>query len=197
MRVKMISDDCLVECPIDDDDEESLAVSAPPPPEFASKDPTPSPKPPTPSTAPAAPVQMPLINRDPYGINQHLKVEVSDVLAEPASPRSIDQVWLYSVLGFEKARLWSYRVLSLLLAVPFALLCGISLAVLACLHVWCVVPFVQLSNTFLPCLRSIWMCAVNVLISPLCTSLALCCSQIAIILSKKDSQPTKLEKEVA
>lgn len=85
MRVKMISDDCLVECPIDDDDEESLAVSAPPPPEFASKDPTPSPKPPTPSTAPAAPVQMPLINRDPYGINQHLKPTVHSVCTDTRS----------------------------------------------------------------------------------------------------------------
>lgn len=66
----------------------------------------------------------------------YLQVEVSDVLAEPASPRSIDQVWLYSVVGFEKVRVWTYRCLSLLLAVPFAFLCGVFLATLACLHVW-------------------------------------------------------------
>lgn len=64
------------------------------------------------------------------------QVEVSDVLAEPASPRSLDQVWFYSVLGFEKARVCTYQVLSLLLAVPFAFLCGVFLATLACLHVW-------------------------------------------------------------
>lgn len=63
-------------------------------------------------------------------------MEVSDVLAEPDRPRSIDQVWLYSVVGFEKARIWTYQCLSLLLAVPFAFLCGIFLAILACLHVW-------------------------------------------------------------
>uniref|UniRef100_A0A8C6TZ47 Caveolin n=1 Tax=Neogobius melanostomus TaxID=47308 RepID=A0A8C6TZ47_9GOBI len=168
----MISDECLVECPIDDDeDEEQLALSAPPPPEFASK--------------------------GPYGINQHLKVEVSDVLAEPASPHSLDQVWVYSVLGFEKTRVLSYRILSLLLAVPFALLCGVSLGFLACLHVWFVVPLAQLSHTFIPCLRSLWICTVNVLISPLCSSLALCCSHVAIILSKKDWQPQKSDTEVA
>lgn len=65
-----------------------------------------------------------------------LQVEVSDVLAEPATPRSIDQVWRYSVAGFETTRIWTYRCLSLLLAVPFALLCGVFLAILACLHVW-------------------------------------------------------------
>lgn len=58
------------------------------------------------------------------------------MLAEPASPRSLDQVWLYSVLGFEKVRVCTYQVLSLLLAVPFAFLCGVFLATLACLHVW-------------------------------------------------------------
>uniref|UniRef100_A0A8C9ZSB5 Caveolin n=1 Tax=Sander lucioperca TaxID=283035 RepID=A0A8C9ZSB5_SANLU len=177
----MVSDDCLVECKIDDDDsdadnggEEQINMP-PPPPEFASKAATPV---------------------DPYGINQHLKVEVSDVLAEPATPRSIDQVWLYSVVGFERTRIWTYRCLSLLLAVPLALLCGISLAILACLHVWFVVPCVQLSNTFLPCLRSLCMCTLNSFISPFCTSLALCCSQIAISLSNKDWHQMKDKETV-
>lgn len=76
---------------------------------------------------------------DPRCLDSHPpteQVEVSDVLAEPASPRSLDQVWLHSVLGFEKARVCTYQVLSLLLAVPFAFLCGVFLAALACLHVW-------------------------------------------------------------
>ncbi|XP_023259458.1 caveolin-2-like [Seriola lalandi dorsalis] len=189
----MVSDDCLVECKIDDDSEEDdgggeQMTTPPPPPEFASKAPTPAPKPPSPPTAPATPTPTPThpVNRDPYGINKHLQVEVSDVLAEPATPRSIDQVWIYSVTGFESARVWTYRCLTLLFAVPFALLCGIFLAVLACLHVWFVVPCIQLSNTFLPCLRSLCMCALNVVISPFCMSVALCCSQIALSLSNKD-----------
>ncbi|XP_029291894.1 caveolin-2 [Cottoperca gobio] len=194
----MVSDDYLVECKIDDDSDEDYRgpeeqiTTPPPPPEFASKASTPASISPTPPTAPAMPTPTITpsptypINRDPHGINQHLKVEVSDVLAEPATPRSIDQVWLYSVVGFEGARIWTYRCLSLLLAVPLALLCGISLAILACLHVWFVVPCIQLSNTFLPCLRSVCMCAVNVFIAPFCTSLALCCSQITITLSNKD-----------
>ncbi|XP_040914980.1 caveolin-2 isoform X2 [Toxotes jaculatrix] len=201
----MVSDDCLVECKIDDDSDEDAGGgeqmnTPPPPPEFASKTPTPAPKPPTPPTAPATPTPTPTptppVSRDPYGINKHLQVEVSDVLAEPATPRSIDQVWLYSVTGFERARIWTYRCLTLLLAVPFAFLCGIFLAILACLHVWFVVPCIQLSNTFIPCLRSLCMCAVNVFISPFCTSLALCCSQIAISLSNKDWHQMR-DKEAA
>ncbi|XP_029912394.1 caveolin-2 [Myripristis murdjan] len=189
----MVSDDCLVECKIDDDDDEDSAGAGeeqlntpPPPPEFASKAPTPPPKPPTPPAGLVAQTPTRPENRDPYGINQHLKVEVSDVLAEPDTPRSIDQVWFYSVVGFESARIWTYRCLSLLLAVPFALLSGVFLAILACLHVWCVVPCIQLSNTFLPCLRSLWMCVLNIFITPFCSSLAHFCSQIAISVSNKD-----------
>ncbi|KAM3871554.1 caveolin-2 [Diretmus argenteus] len=198
----MVSDDCLVECQIDDDDEDEdngggeQINTPPPPPEFASKSPTPPSKPPpTPPAAPATPTPTQPVNRDPYGINQHLKVEVSDVLAEPATPRSIDGVWLYSIIGFESARIWTYRCLSLLFAVPFALLSGIFLALLACLHVWFVMPCIQLSNTFLPCLRSLWMCVVNMFIFPFCLSLARCCSQIAISLSNKN-WPLMSEKNV-
>uniref|UniRef100_A0A3P9N4R2 Caveolin n=1 Tax=Poecilia reticulata TaxID=8081 RepID=A0A3P9N4R2_POERE len=162
----MVSDDCLVECKIDDSDEEQV-ITPPPPPEF--------------SPAPTRPV-----NRDPRGINQHLKVEVSDVLAEPATPHSISGVWTYSLVGFERTRIWTYRCLSLLFAVPLAFLCGLFLAILACLRVWFLVPCIQLSNTFLPCLSSLFICAVNVFISPFCMSLALCCTQISISLSNKD-----------
>uniref|UniRef100_A0A3Q1EGI5 Caveolin n=1 Tax=Acanthochromis polyacanthus TaxID=80966 RepID=A0A3Q1EGI5_9TELE len=189
----MVSDDCLVECNIDDsdDDDGEQVNTPPPPPEFASKASTPAPKPPTPPVAPPTPESTSPVSRDPNNINQHLKVEVSDVLAEPSTPHSIDQVWIYSVTGFESTRIWTYRCLSLLFAVPFAFLCGVFIAVLACIHVWVLVPCLQLSYTFLPCLRSLCLCSLNVFVSPFCSSLALCCSQIAVSLSNKDWSQTK------
>ncbi|XP_041860582.1 caveolin-2 [Melanotaenia boesemani] len=180
----MVNDDSFVECKIDDSDEEQINTP-PPPPEFASKASTPAPKPPTPPTVPTTLVPSPPVNRDPNSINQHLKVEVSNVLAEPATPHTMDGVWVYSIVGFEKTRIWTYRCLSLLFAVPFALLCGILLAFLACIRVWFLVPCTQLSHTFLPCLQSLCTCALNVFIAPFCMSFALCCSQVAISLSNK------------
>ncbi|KAM6976787.1 caveolin-2 [Aplochiton taeniatus] len=192
----MVSDDCLVECPIDDDDDEEeeededdaaleIEPPPPPPPQFASKPPTPPSPAATPPTAPATPTSEQPKTRDLYGINQHLKVEFSDVLAEPAWPHSADRVWTYSAVGFETARLWGYRCLSALCAVPLALLSGILLALLACLHIWCVMPCIQVCHTCLPCVRSLWMAVVNIFISPLCSSIALCCSQISISLAKE------------
>ena len=73
----MVSDDCLVDCQIDDDKEEEM-IEVPPPPEFASTPPTPSPvsfSPTSPvSSPPTPPITSPLKNRDPHGINQHLQV---------------------------------------------------------------------------------------------------------------------------
>ncbi|KAM9752889.1 caveolin-2 [Menidia menidia] len=181
----MANDVTLVECKIDDSDEEQM-TTPPPPPEFASKASTPAPKSPTPPSVPVTPAPTRPVSRDPNGINRHLKLEVSDVLAEPNTPHTIDGVWIYSLSGFERTRIWTYRCLSLLFAVPLALLCGVFLAILACLRVWFLVPCVQLSNTFLPCMRSLCMCAVNVFISPFCVSVALCCSQMAVSLSNKD-----------
>ncbi|XP_057686185.1 caveolin-2 [Corythoichthys intestinalis] len=178
----MVSDDCMVEYPISDsgeDDAEGEEINTPPPPpEFASKTENPLPS--------AGPDTTPNVNRDPLGINQHLKVEVSDVLSAPAPPHHIDQMWLFSAVGFEKTRVWTYHFLSLFLAVPFAFLCGSFLAVLTCLHFWFVVPVLQMSNTFRPCLRTLCFCAVNIFIAPFCMFFALCCSHMALLVSSRD-----------
>ncbi|XP_036388091.1 caveolin-2 [Megalops cyprinoides] len=171
----MMSDEYLVECKIDDDDDEEdekLHQTPPPPPQFS-----------TPAT-PQPLVSQPE-SRDPYGINQHLKVEFSDVLAEPASPHSCDRVWIYSGIGFESARIWSYRCLTLLCAVPVSLLTGCLFAFLACLHIWCVMPCVQVFHSCLPCVRSLWLSVVNIFIAPLCSSVARCCSGLYVKLSKE------------
>ncbi|XP_062316350.1 caveolin-2 [Osmerus eperlanus] len=184
----MVSDDCLVDCQIDDDEEEEI-IEVPPPPEFASTPPTPSPvssSPTPPVSSPSTPpITSPLKNRDPHGINQHLQVDFSGVLAEPAEVHSADRVWLWSVLSWELVRLWSYRCLSLLCGLPLALLAGCLLALLACLHIWCVAPCVQVCQSCLPCVRWVWTCVVDIFISPFCSSLSRCSDHISISLAKE------------
>ncbi|XP_062872134.1 caveolin-2 [Trichomycterus rosablanca] len=175
----MISDEYLVECRIDDDDdscdadeEDDMKIQTTPtvPPQFCSN-------------------SQVCINqgqtRDPYGINDHLKVDFSDVLAEPVSTHSYDRVWVYSSIGFESARIWSYRCLTALCAIPVSCISGCLFALLACLHSWCVMPCVQMCHTCLPCVRSLWMSLVNIFIVPVCVSVAHCCSGIYILYSKE------------
>ncbi|XP_026882747.1 caveolin-2 [Electrophorus electricus] len=171
----MMSDEYLVECKIDDDenedDEEMKNIHS-------------CPTPPTQFTSASQNSLIYAESRDPFGVNSHLKVDFSDVLAEPASTHSYDRVWVYSGIGFEAVRIWSYRCLTTLCAVPVSCLSGCLFALLAFLHIWCVIPCVQVCHTCLPCVRSLWTSAVNIFIVPLCTSVARCCSGIYILLSQ-------------
>lgn len=68
--------------------------------------------------------------------HSYLQLEFSDILAEPSSFRSFDRVWTWSDIVFESSRLWCYRIISLLCAVPVSLFSGFLFACLGCLHIW-------------------------------------------------------------
>uniref|UniRef100_A0A8C2IC90 Caveolin n=1 Tax=Cyprinus carpio TaxID=7962 RepID=A0A8C2IC90_CYPCA len=143
-------------------------------------------------------------DRDPKGINKCLKashtintvpknsfsddvstqVTFEDVLAEPASVRSFDKVWLWSHALFEVSRLWVYRIVSLLLAVPVALAAGLLFAVLSCLHIWLIVPSVQLLVINLHWIKVVWHNMLKIAISPFFRSFGKCCGFIRIGLEK-------------
>ncbi|XP_051271170.1 caveolin-2-like [Dicentrarchus labrax] len=131
----------------------------------------------------------PLIHdRDPKRINKSLKVTFEDVIAEPPSVRSFDKVWLWSHALFEVSRLWCYRFISLLLAVPVSLVAGLLFAVLSCLHIWLIMPCVQLLLINMHWVQTVWGSILNILISPVFTSIAKCCSRITIYLAKDEDR---------
>uniref|UniRef100_A0A3P8TDX6 Caveolin n=1 Tax=Amphiprion percula TaxID=161767 RepID=A0A3P8TDX6_AMPPE len=131
----------------------------------------------------------PLIHdRDPKRISNSLKVMFEDVIAEPPSVRSFDKVWLWSHALFEVSRLWCYRFISLLLAVPVSLAAGILFAVLSCLHIWLIMPCVQLLLINMHWVQTVWANTLNILISPLFTSMGKCCGQINILLAKDENK---------
>ncbi|KAM6469451.1 caveolin-2-like [Liasis olivaceus] len=123
--------------------------------------------------------------RDPQGINQHLKLEFSDILAEPSSFRTFDRVWTWSGIIFESSRLWCYRIISLLCAVPVSLCSGFLFACLGCLHIWCVMPSIQLCTMAMPPVRTLWASILDVVVAPLFTSLGRCCSAIYLTVTQK------------
>ncbi|XP_064160021.1 caveolin-2-like [Anguilla rostrata] len=121
-----------------------------------------------------------LKDRDPKGVNQCLKVTFVDVIAEPPSVRSFDKVWLWSHALFEVSRIWFYRIISLLLAVPLALIAGVLFALLSCLHIWLIMPCVQLFLINMHWVQTIWASVLDITISPLFSSMGKCCGAISI-----------------
>ncbi|XP_035238853.1 caveolin-2-like [Anguilla anguilla] len=128
----------------------------------------------------------PLLNeRDPRGVNECLKVSFEDVIAEPQSVRSTDKVWICSHTLFEVSRVWLYRIFTTLLAVPVSLISGILFAILTCLHIWLIMPCVQILLLNTRCPRTLWNSVLEVFISPLFRSIGKCCSAVGIHLTRK------------
>ncbi|KAM8756313.1 caveolin-2-like [Acanthopagrus schlegelii] len=130
----------------------------------------------------------PLHDRDPKGVNKSLKVTFEDVIAEPPSVRSFDKVWVWSHALFEVSRLWCYRLVSLLLAVPVSLAAGLLFAVLSCLHIWLIMPCVQLLLINMHWVQTVWSSILNILITPFFTSIGKCCGGVVIRLAKEDAR---------
>ncbi|XP_026774814.2 caveolin-2-like [Pangasianodon hypophthalmus] len=119
-------------------------------------------------------------DRDPKGMNDFLKVAFEDVIAEPASVHSFDKVWLWSNALFEVSRLCLYRFISLLLAVPVALLAGLLFSILTFLHIWFIVPTMQLLLMNMHWVKVVWASVLDLTISPFFFSLGRCCGSISI-----------------
>ncbi|CAL8338121.1 unnamed protein product [Merluccius merluccius] len=128
----------------------------------------------------------PLINaRDPRGINECLQVTFEDVIAEPVAVRSTDKVWLWSNALFEVCRVWSYRVVSLLLALPMAVLSGLLFALLSCFHIWMVQPCMRCTLIGTHWLQSLWAVVLEVAVRPIFTSAGRCCGGFRVHLAEE------------
>ncbi|XP_066490445.1 caveolin-2 [Tiliqua scincoides] len=124
-------------------------------------------------------------DRDPKGLNSHLKLGFEDVIAEPESTHSFDRIWICSHALFELSRYLIYKLLTLFLAIPLAFVSGILFAVLSCLHIWIVVPFIKSCLMALPSVQAIWKSVTDVLVAPLFRSMGRCFAAVNIRLDQE------------
>ncbi|XP_077459944.1 caveolin-2 [Stigmatopora argus] len=123
----------------------------------------------------------PLLNgRDPRGMNDCLKVTFEDVIAEPVSVRSGDRVWIWSHALFEVSRVWVYRIITVLLAIPMSIISGILFAHLSCIHIWMISPFIKYILIGTIWLQNLWNVVLDVIVRPLLTSAGQCCGRFNI-----------------
>ncbi|NWV66069.1 CAV2 protein, partial [Malurus elegans] len=142
------------------------------------------------------------LDRDPHGMNSHLQgragpgrggrgrgsgprrllfqLGFEDVIAEPELTHSFDKVWICSHALFELSKYVIYKVLTLVLAIPLALVVGIVFATLSCLHIWIVVPFVKTCLMVLPSVQTVWKSLTDVFVVPFFHSLGRCFAMVNI-----------------
>ncbi|XP_053572668.1 caveolin-2 [Bombina bombina] len=124
-------------------------------------------------------------DRDPHDLNSHLKLAFEDVIAEPPNTHSFDKVWICSLALFEISKYIIYKVLTLILAIPLAFVIGLLFAVLSCIHIWVVMPFVKTCYMVLPSVQTIWKAVTDSLIAPLFASMGKCFSSVNVQLDNK------------
>ncbi|XP_078530482.1 caveolin-2 [Lissotriton helveticus] len=105
-------------------------------------------------------------DRDPQGLNSHLQIGFEDLIAEPSTTHSFDKVWICGHALFEVSRYLVYKLLTLLLAIPLAFLAGLIFALLSCVHIWIVMPFIKTCLIMLPSVKTIWKTTTEAFIAP-------------------------------
>ncbi|XP_014818830.1 PREDICTED: caveolin-2 [Calidris pugnax] len=114
-----------------------------------------------------------------------LQLGFEDVIAEPELTHSFDKVWICSHALFELSKYAIYKLLTLVLAIPLALVVGIVFAVLSCLHIWIVLPFVKTCLMVLPSVQTVWKSLTDVFIEPFFHSLGRCFAMVNIRLDQE------------
>ncbi|XP_050414695.1 caveolin-1 [Patella vulgata] len=120
------------------------------------------------------------LNRDPNDINDHLKVQFEDVLAEPDGARSFECCWNCSRLCFNCSKGCCYKFLTLICALPFALCWGCSFAMITFQHVWHFTPLLRAWMINLGCMQKCFGTLVNCCLAPICEACGLMFSTIHV-----------------
>merc|ERR1739842_94095 len=81
-----------------------------------------------------------LVNRDPNNINDHLKVQFEDILAEPEGAHSMDCVWSNSYKCFNFYKKCCYMSMTLCCGICIAAEWGCEFAYVAFVHIWYITP---------------------------------------------------------
>ncbi|EDV25193.1 uncharacterized protein TRIADDRAFT_56887 [Trichoplax adhaerens] len=129
-------------------------------------------------------------DRDPNGINEHLKVSFSEVFAEPHGNYSFDAIWKLSYTIFEGSKLWCYRIISAIFALPCALFCGCYFACVVFGQIWAYTPCIRGLSILFGCMFKMITLCVQVCCNPVNDSVARILSRIRFYHVNSGSLPT-------
>lgn len=112
-----------------------------------------------------------LLDRDEKHVNDSINLVFEDVLAEPDASHGFDGAWKLTYLVFSSTRLWCYRLLAALLALPCGLTWGLLFSLLSLVHVWLLTPSLRVLDVFLHVVHRVWGGLVRTLLDPVFQSI--------------------------
>jgi caveolin 3 len=94
------------------------------------------------------------------------QIMFEDVIAEPEGTHSFKPIWLASFSIFTETKIWCYRILSTIIALPCALFWGCMFACFTFTQVWFIVPFLTHLKLLLDCIGLVWKLPVKMCCNP-------------------------------
>lgn len=131
-----------------------------------------------------------LVNRDEKGINEHIRFGFEDIFAEADTQHSWDCVWRLVYRVFLWTRGFAYRLCSLIIGLPAAIVFGILFAILSVINVFACVPFAKLLTIPANWIVKTWRWLIHAIIDPVALSVSLLFSSFTIKKYGISSQPT-------
>ncbi|KAJ1362318.1 Caveolin 1 [Parelaphostrongylus tenuis] len=131
-----------------------------------------------------------LVNRDEKGINEHVRLGFEDIFGEAETQHSWDCVWRLVYRVFMWTRRFVYRLCSLIIGLPAAIVFGILFGILSVINVFACVPFAKLLTIPANWLSKTWCWMVHAIIDPVALSVSLLFSSFTIKKYGISSQPT-------
>lgn len=119
-----------------------------------------------------------VINRDEKDINQAVNIHFDDVLGETDNNQGFEFVWRLTFLIFQTVRIWAYRLLATVIALPLAIVWAVVFAFINVLGVWGFTPLLRVVDVLLFYVHRVWSGLVRTALDPLFTSAGLLLTNI-------------------
>merc|ERR1719336_1968806 len=123
--------------------------------------------------------------RDSKAINTCIDIDFNDVLAEPTSAQGFEPIWRLTYVLFSQTKLWLYRIVSALMAVPAALVWALVFALITVVHVWFVAPFLKIFDFKVAVVKRLLTGLLACTVEPVCSALGSLFSKINVSQNRK------------
>lgn len=139
-----------------------------------------------PSCGRAFTIGLNLLDRDEKRVNDQVCLQFEDVLAEPDGVHSFEGVWRTSYATFVGSRVWLYRLLAAVVALPCAILWGATFALLSLAHVWAITPLLRVLDLLFFFVKRVWSSIVHTLCDPVFESCGMLFTNIRLHQRRED-----------
>jgi len=119
-----------------------------------------------------------VVDRDDRKINNHVNLNFEDILAESEVTQGFEFIWRLTFIIFTHIRLWLYRIVAGILAIPLAFIWAIFFAFINVFVIWFITPVLRIYDVILHHVHRVWAGLVRTFLDPIFTSFGLLFSNI-------------------